>query len=295
MFHDGAVKILTHFPTGPWARHLVRLLVQQRHVLVAVGPPLALLDVLEPRGDEHEDRPAVGKGALHMGTPADLAAQALDGVVGADTAPALAGEGRVRHGLGEGLADDPSCLPESHPVELFGDREGLGHGGFARPKSVDRLEHGCDGRAPGLRCTGEYVAVEVRSAALAGGLEEHLGDRADHAGRLVPDDYPQAVQSAGPQPGQEVPPALRQRAKPSAARSWRSVPTRSSAFPSCRAFGESSTAFPAGLRRSDPRFSSLDAVMGSGMADLRCASCRERSNRTEAGSAPFYLDAILLI
>ena len=37
----GTVKILAHFPTAPWARHPVRLLVQQRHVQVAAGVALA--------------------------------------------------------------------------------------------------------------------------------------------------------------------------------------------------------------------------------------------------------------
>ena len=74
---------------------------------------------------------------------------------------------------------------------------------------MDRLEHGRDGGAPGLRHTGEHVAVEVHGAAPVGGLREHLRDRADHAGRLVPDDRPHAVKASGPQPGQEFPPALR--------------------------------------------------------------------------------------
>lgn len=44
----------------------------------------------------------------------------------------LAGEGRVRQGLSEALADDPGCLPEPHPVELLRDREDHGLGGAAR-------------------------------------------------------------------------------------------------------------------------------------------------------------------
>lgn len=135
--------------------------------------------------------------------------QALDRVVDADTAPVLAGEGRVRQGLGGALAGDPGGLTEPHPLELVRDRERLCLGGLARPHGVDRLEHGRDRGAPGLRHAGEHVAVEVHGAAPVGGIGEHLRDRADHARRLVPDDHPHAAQPAGPQPGQEVPPALR--------------------------------------------------------------------------------------
>ncbi len=49
----------------------------------------------------------------------------------------------------------------------------------------------------------------MHGAALVGRLGEHLRDRPDHARRLVADDHPHAAKAAGPQPGQEVPPALR--------------------------------------------------------------------------------------
>ena len=74
---------------------------------------------------------------------------------------------------------------------------------------MDRLEHGRDGGAPGLRHAGGHIAVEVHGAAPVGGIGEHLRDRADHAGRLAPDDHPRAVKASGPQPGQEFPPAPR--------------------------------------------------------------------------------------
>lgn len=73
-------------PIGPPP---VRLLLQQRHVQVAPRAPLALRDVLEPRGDEHERRLPVREGAHHAGPSTDLAAEALDGVVGADAGPVL--------------------------------------------------------------------------------------------------------------------------------------------------------------------------------------------------------------
>ena len=171
--------------------------------------PLALRDVLEPRGDEHERRLPVREGSRHAGPPSDLAVQPLDGVVGADAAPVLAGEARVRQGLPASAPYDPDGLPEPHPLELLGDREGLGLGGRARPHGVDRLEHGRGCDAPGLRHAGEHVAVEARGAAPAGGLGEHLRDRADYPRRLVPDDHPPAAKAAGPQPGQELPPASR--------------------------------------------------------------------------------------
>ena len=46
-------------------------------------------------------------------------------------------------------------------------------------------------------------------AALVGGLREHLGDRADHPGRLVAREHAHAAQAAGPQPREELAPALR--------------------------------------------------------------------------------------
>ena len=75
----GTVKILAHFPTAPWARPPVWLLVQQRHVQVAAGAPLAPRDVLQPRRREHEGGPAVGEGPDHPRSPADLAVEPLDG------------------------------------------------------------------------------------------------------------------------------------------------------------------------------------------------------------------------
>ena len=73
----------------------MRLLVQQRRIQVATGAPLTLGDVLQPRGHEHEGAPSVREGAHHAGSPADLAVEPLDGVVGPDPPPVLAGEARV--------------------------------------------------------------------------------------------------------------------------------------------------------------------------------------------------------
>ena len=88
------------------------------------------------------------------------------------------------------FADDPGGLTEPHPLELVRDRERLCLGGLARLHGVDRLEHGRDRGAPGLRHAGGHIAVEVHGAAPAGGLRERLRDRADHAGRLVADGHP---------------------------------------------------------------------------------------------------------
>ena len=87
---DGSVpsRFLRTFrqPIGPPP---VRLPIKQRHVQVTPRAPLALRDALGPRGDEHEGRPAVGEGARRARSPADLAVQPLDGVVGADAGPVL--------------------------------------------------------------------------------------------------------------------------------------------------------------------------------------------------------------
>ncbi len=51
----------------------------------------------------------------------------------------LAGEGRVRQGLGVSVPHGPGGLSEPHPLELVRDRERLGLGGLARLHGVDRL------------------------------------------------------------------------------------------------------------------------------------------------------------
>ena len=73
---------------------------------------------------------------------------------------------------------------------------------------MDGLEHGRDLRPLGLGDPGHHVAVEVDRAALVGGPREHLGDRADHAGRLVAGEHPHAAQAPGLQPREELAPAL---------------------------------------------------------------------------------------
>lgn len=45
------------------------------------------------------------------------------------------------------------------------------------------------------------------------------------------------------------------------------------------------TVFLTSSRRSDPRLSSFDVAMGSGMANLQYASCLDNLNHTEAGRA----------
>lgn len=67
-----------------------------------------------------------------------------------------------------------------------------------RPVRLD--EHGRDLGALRFGDLGQRVAVEVHRAALVSGLREHLGDRADHAGGLVADDYEKAAQSSRLQP-----------------------------------------------------------------------------------------------
>ena len=92
------------------------------------------------------------------------------------------GEGRARQGLGEALADDLAASPSRILSSSSATARGLGLGGGARLHRVDRLEHGRDGRTPGLRHAGEHVPVEMHGAALAGGLWEHPCDRFGPAG-----------------------------------------------------------------------------------------------------------------
>ena len=186
----------------------MRLLLQQRHVQVAAGAPLALRDVLEPRGHEHEGGPAVGEGAYHPRPATYLAVEPLDGVVGAYAPPVLAGKPGVRQRLGVAVHDDPGRLLQPGPLELRGHLERLGLGGPARLHGVDGLEHGRDLRPLGLGYLGQHVAVEVHGAALVGGFREHLGDRADHAGGLVAREHAHAAQPARLEPREGLPPAL---------------------------------------------------------------------------------------
>lgn len=92
----------------------MRLPLQQSHVQIAPRAPLALGHVLEPRGHEHEGALPVGERPDHARAPADLAVQALDGVVGAYAPPVLAREARVRQGLGVSVADDLRGLLQPH-------------------------------------------------------------------------------------------------------------------------------------------------------------------------------------
>ena len=182
--------------------------LQQRHVQVAPRAPLALGDVLEPCGHEHEGAPPVGERTDHAGAPADLSVQALDGVVGAYAAPVLAGEPGVGQRLRAAVPDHPGGLLEFHAVELGGHLQRLGLGGLAGLHGVDRLEHCGDPGALRLGHPREDVPVEVHGAALVGGPGEDLGDRADHADRLVAGEHAHAAQAAGLQPREELAPAL---------------------------------------------------------------------------------------
>ena len=186
----------------------MRLLVQQRHVQVAAGAPLAPRDVLEPRGHEHEGASSVREGAHHPGAPADLAVEPLDGVVGPDPPPVGGGEPRVRQGLGAAPADGLRGILEPHGFRLVGDLGSLPPRRLARLHDVDRLEHRGDLRAPRLRRLRQNAPVEADGAALVGGLREHLGDRADHPGGLVAGEHPDPAQAPRLEPREELPPAL---------------------------------------------------------------------------------------
>ena len=75
------------------------------------GAPLALRDVLEPGGHEHEGALPVGKRPDHAGASADLAVESLDGVVRAYAPPVLPREARVGQGLLVALAGDLAASP----------------------------------------------------------------------------------------------------------------------------------------------------------------------------------------
>ena len=114
----------------------------------------------------------------------------------------------VRQRLGVPVAHDLCGLLELHGFQIGRHGLGLGGGRLARLHRVDCLEHGRRLRPLRFRNLGEDVAVEVHGAALVFGPGEHLGDRADHAGRLIAGEHAHAAQPARLQPRQEVAPAL---------------------------------------------------------------------------------------
>ena len=72
---------------------------QAAHVQVAPGTPVPGRNVAKPGADEQEGGVAVGKGPDHPGAPADLAHDALKGIVGAQATPVFGGEGKAAEGL----------------------------------------------------------------------------------------------------------------------------------------------------------------------------------------------------
>ena len=115
----------------------------------------------------------------------------------------------VRQRLGIPAAHHLGGLLEPHQFQVVGHGLGLGGGRLARLHRVDRLEHGRRLRPLRFGDLGEDVAVEAHGAALVSGVGEDLGDRADHAGRLVAHEHAHVAQPAGLEPRQEVAPALR--------------------------------------------------------------------------------------
>lgn len=108
---------LSDSPIGPPP---VRSLAEQRNVQVSPRAPLALRDVLEPRGDEHERRLPVREGAHYTRSPANLAVQPLDGAVGADAALMLAWKARIRQGFSVSIIG-----PKAFLIQCY---DGFGHG-----------------------------------------------------------------------------------------------------------------------------------------------------------------------
>lgn len=108
----------------------------------------------------------------------------------------LVGHLAVRERLGEAFAHDLGGLLELHRLELGGHRLRLRRRCPARLHRMDGLEHGRGLGALGFGDLGKDVAAEMHRAALVFGLREHLGDRADHAVRLIADGHPEADLSA---------------------------------------------------------------------------------------------------
>ena len=103
----------------------------------SASSPFALRDVLEPRGDEHEGRPASGKvPTTRVRLRTSRFRRSID-VVGADYgASARGGRPCTPGSRGSLLADDPGGLAGPHPLELVRDRERLCLGGLGNASAI---------------------------------------------------------------------------------------------------------------------------------------------------------------
>lgn len=212
--NEGNVHFLAHIPTAPKARRPVRLLLQQRHVQVAAGAPTR-----SPRRTLASRSRALGRFSRRR-TPRPHGCACGSPCSGARlrcryrSPPVLAEKPGVRQRLGVALPDDLGGLVQHGRPELREHLERLGLGCLTRLHGMDCLEHGRDLRISRLRHLRQHVPVEADRAAPVGGLREHLGGRAGHAGCLVAGEHADAAQPARLEPREELAPALRRLGEP---------------------------------------------------------------------------------
>ena len=168
-----------------------------------------LHDVLQPRRHQHQGRVAAREGPYDSRPPPDLAVDALDTVIGPDSAPVLRREVRVGESLGEAVAHRPRGRAEPHPVQLVRHLRRLPRARLARFLRVNRLQQARHGLPPGHGHPSQHVSVEVDRAALVACPGEHLLERTEHPRALVAGDEPHAGEPAPPEPREELAPRVR--------------------------------------------------------------------------------------
>src|ERR1700704_3534647 len=122
-----------------------------------------------------EGRVAVGEGADHAGSPADLAHDALERIVGPDTPPALLWRRVVRQGLGPRRLDPLGRLAEPHVSQSPDNLRRVALGGWQVLLSMDGLEHQRHLAQLAGGDMAEDVAVEMHHATLPARLGKELG------------------------------------------------------------------------------------------------------------------------
>jgi hypothetical protein len=129
-------------------------------------------------GSEVEGALPVWKRTEHSRSAPYLAHDALEGIIGSDAPPVLAGKGQVRERVGNARRHPFRQLAKLHSTELGDYRSSLRFRSLPTLLRVDRLEHQRNLPHLGARHMREGVAVPMHYAALPGGLRKHTSPAA---------------------------------------------------------------------------------------------------------------------
>src|ERR1039457_4667494 len=158
------------------------------HIHVALAAPLGADDVAQAGRNEDQGAVTIGEGPDGPGAPADLAHDALEGIIGAQAAPVLRGKLEVLERLLDALGNDVGRAGELHLPKLGYDEHGLSLGRGTILLGMDCLQHG--GHVPhlGRRHGGPHVPVEMHGTALPESVGIELGQRGYEAKALIADE-----------------------------------------------------------------------------------------------------------